>query len=272
MLDTTAPTTTVSSALFSADTGVSATDLITSAAAQTVSGTLSAVTVTGETVYVSLDAGSHWSAATNTIGSSSWSLAGQTLTASNTLQVKVTDVAGNDGTVYSHAYVYNNEAPVFSSPNTALALDQAGHGVAAGATVYDANANDTGAAADPFLRQYAWHHPWPLDLVAMRRAAKVIIGRHDFTALSANPMRVIDTPVRTVARLTIRRQGQLLMITVSATGFLYKMVRSIAGALVKVGEGRLSGAQLRELLAGKRRTALVETAPARGLFLWRVRY
>ena len=131
---------------------------------------------------------------------------------------------------------------------------------------------DTGAAADPFLRQYAWHHPWPLDLVAMRRAAKVIIGRHDFTALSANPMRVIDTPVRTVARLTIRRQGQLLMITVSANGFLYKMVRSIAGALVKVGEGRLSVAQLRELLAGKRRTALVETAPARGLFLWRVRY
>ena len=130
---------------------------------------------------------------------------------------------------------------------------------------------DTGAAADPFLRQYAWHHPWPLDLVVMRRAAKVITGRHDFTALSANPMRVIDTPVRTVTQLTIRRQGQLRTITVSANGFMYKMVRSIAGALVKVGEGRLSVAQLRELLAGKRRTALVETAPARGFFLWRVR-
>ena len=131
---------------------------------------------------------------------------------------------------------------------------------------------DSGAVADLFLRRYAWHHPWPLDLVAMRRAAQLIIGRHDFTALSANPMRKIDTPVRTVDRLTIRRQGQLLTITVSANGFLYKMVRSIAGALVKVGEGRLTVSQLRALLAGKRRTAQVETAPACGLFLWRVRY
>jgi len=131
---------------------------------------------------------------------------------------------------------------------------------------------DTGALVDIFMRRYAWHHPRPLDLPAMRRAAKLIIGRHDFTALSANPMRVIDSPVRTVTKLTVIRRGQLLTITVSANGFLYKMVRSITGALVKVGEGRLTVAQLRELIAGKRRTALVETAPARGLFLWRVRY
>ena len=131
---------------------------------------------------------------------------------------------------------------------------------------------DTGAVPDIFLRQYAWQHPRPLDLAAMRQAAKVIVGRHDFTALSANPMREIDTPVRTVTKLTVNRRGQLLTITVAATGFLYKMVRSIAGALVKVGAGRLTVAQLRELLAGQRRTALVETAPAHGLFLWRVRY
>ena len=78
--------------------------------------------------------------------------------------------------------------------------------------------------------------------------------------------------MRTVTKLTITKRGQLLTITVAANGFLYKMVRSIAGALVKVGEGKLTVAQLRKLLAGKRRTALVETAPARGLFLWRVRY
>ena len=131
---------------------------------------------------------------------------------------------------------------------------------------------DTGAIADIFMRQYSWHHPRPLDLTAMRQAAKLITGRHDFTALSANPMRVIDTPVRTVTKLTITRHGHLLTIAVSANGFLYKMVRSIAGALVKVGKGRLTVAQLRTLLAGQQRTALVETAPARGLFLWRVRY
>ena len=131
---------------------------------------------------------------------------------------------------------------------------------------------DTGTVPDLFLRRYAWQHPRPLDLTAMRRAAKLIIGRHDFTALSANPLRKINTPVRTITKLTISRRGQLVTIAVAANGFLYKMVRSIAGALVKVGEGRLTPDQLRGLIAGKRRTAVVETAPARGLFLWRVRY
>ena len=131
---------------------------------------------------------------------------------------------------------------------------------------------DAGAVADPFLRRYAWQHPQPLDLTAMRRAAKLITGKHDFSALSANPMREIETPVRTVTKLTLTRHGNLVTLAVSANGFLYKMVRSIAGALVKVGEGKLTPEQLRSLIAGKRRTALVETAPARGLFLWRVWY
>ena len=63
-----------------------------------------------------------------------------------------------------------------------------------------------------------------------------------------------------------------MTLAVAANGFLYKMVRSIAGALVKVGEGKLTVAELRQVITGRRRTALVETAPARGLFLWRVRY
>ncbi|MCG3148307.1 MAG: tRNA pseudouridine synthase A [Verrucomicrobiae bacterium] len=131
---------------------------------------------------------------------------------------------------------------------------------------------DTGIVADPFLRRYAWHHPRPLDVRAMRRAAKLIVGRHDFSALSANPMREIDTPVRHVTKLTITQRGNLLTVTARADGFLYKMVRSIVGALVKVGEGRMTVEELRAVMAGKKRTALVETAPAHGLFLWRVFY
>ena len=61
-----------------------------------------------------------------------------------------------------------------------------------------------------------------------------------------------------------------MTISVRTDGFLYKMVRSIVGGLVKVGEGKLSVEQLRALMAGKKRTALVETAPAHGLFLWKV--
>ena len=128
---------------------------------------------------------------------------------------------------------------------------------------------DCGAVADPFRLRYAWHHPHPLDVAAMRRAARLLKGRHDFTALAAKSER---SPVRTISKLAITQRGDLLTIAVAADGFLYKMVRSIVGALVKVGEGWLTVEQLVALLAVKKRTAAVETAPAKGLFLWRVWY
>lgn len=112
VLDTTGPTTSVASVAFSGDSGASSSDFITNIAAQSVSGTLSANLAAGEIVMVSLDNGATWSAATATVGSAAWSLAGQTLIASNTLQVKVVDTAGNDGAVLSQAYVYDTAATV----------------------------------------------------------------------------------------------------------------------------------------------------------------
>jgi len=123
VLDTTAPATTVSTAAFSADTGASSTDFITKTAAQTISGTLSGVTVTGEIVEVSLDNGATWTTATNTIGQNTWSLAGQTLTASNTLKVRVTDAAGNNGTALSQAYVLDTTAPAITFSALAFSAD-----------------------------------------------------------------------------------------------------------------------------------------------------
>jgi len=105
-LDTVAPTTTIATLALSADTaanGTSNTDFTTKTASQTISGTLSANLAAGETVYVSIDGGSTWTAATTTVGQAGWSIA-QTLTGSGTLSVKVTDDAGNDGTVRSQAY------------------------------------------------------------------------------------------------------------------------------------------------------------------------
>jgi tRNA pseudouridine38-40 synthase len=131
---------------------------------------------------------------------------------------------------------------------------------------------DTGAVADPFQRAYAWHHPRPLDLAAMRRAARVLRGKHDFAALSANPMREVESTVRTLTRLAVASSDDRITITARADGFLYKMVRTLVGALVKVGEGRLSVDELQQILEAKKRTALIETAPAHGLFLWRVYY
>jgi len=128
---------------------------------------------------------------------------------------------------------------------------------------------DAGPVADPFLRAYAWHRPWRLDVPAMRRAAGLLKGRHDFTALSVKSRR---GPVRTISRLAITKRGDVVTIAVVANGFLYKMVRTIVGALVKVGEGRLPVEQLRELVRAKKRIPVIETAPAHGLFLWRVDY
>ncbi len=122
-IDTTAPTTTISTLAFSADTGTSSTDFITNTAAQTISGTLSANLSTGETVYVSLDNGSTWTAATATAGQNTWSLSGQTLTASNTLKVRVSDAAGNNGTAYSQAYVLDTTPPTTTVATKSFSAD-----------------------------------------------------------------------------------------------------------------------------------------------------
>jgi tRNA pseudouridine38-40 synthase len=129
-----------------------------------------------------------------------------------------------------------------------------------------------GEVMDPFLRRWAAHSPRSLDVAAMRRAARVLVGQHDFAAFSANPQREQESTVRTLKRLSVTRRGNVVSITATADGFLYKMVRSLAGALLKVGAGKLTVEDIRRILASKQRTALVETAPPQGLCLVKVRY
>ncbi|MBA5685508.1 Ig-like domain-containing protein [Rugamonas apoptosis] len=110
-LDTAGPATTVNTVGFSNDSGGSASDFNTNVASQTISGTLSANTASGEVVKVSLDNGASWQTASNTIGSNSFSLSGVTLTGNNTLKVQVEDAAGNAGTARTQAYVLDTTAP-----------------------------------------------------------------------------------------------------------------------------------------------------------------
>lgn len=125
---------------------------------------------------------------------------------------------------------------------------------------------------DPFTRPFCWAFFRPLDLAAMRAAAAVLRGRHDFRAFTAlNGPERADT-VRDLRRLELSRRGHRIRVTAEADGFLYRMVRSLVGALVAVGEGKLTAAQLRGLLHGRERTAVIQTAPAQGLFLNRVFY
>ena len=121
-LDTVAPTTTIATAGFSADTGTSASDFITNTAAQTISGTLSANMAAGELVEVSIDNGATWSTATTTVGANTWSIA-KTLAGTNTLKVRVSDTAGNSGTVYSQAFTLDTSAPTATIATAGLSAD-----------------------------------------------------------------------------------------------------------------------------------------------------
>lgn len=126
--------------------------------------------------------------------------------------------------------------------------------------------------ADPFTRPYCWAVFRPLDLAAMRAAAEVLTGRHDFRAFTAVNGPEKEDTVRELRRLEVVKRGRQVRITAEANGFMYKMVRSLAGVLVAVGEGKLSVAQVREILAARKRTPAVQTAPAQGLFLTKVFY
>ncbi len=125
---------------------------------------------------------------------------------------------------------------------------------------------------DPCRRFYATHVRRALDLKAMRTAAATIEGRHDFAAFTANPNREVASTVRELKYLRISKSGHLITIRAASEGFLYRMVRSLCGLLIRVGEGAEPLQAVRAILESRVRTARVPTAPAQGLFLWRVWY
>ena len=125
----------------------------------------------------------------------------------------------------------------------------------------------------PHIASYWTFCHRPLDLGAMRRAAAYFVGRHDFVSFAANPNRVLDSTVRTVFSFEVKKAGPRYTFVVRGDGFLYKQVRSMVGFLISVGKGNERPEAVRELLEAKTpRTARVETAPSRGLFLWKVFY
>jgi tRNA pseudouridine38-40 synthase len=129
-----------------------------------------------------------------------------------------------------------------------------------------------GAAMNPLLRQRAWHVSRPLDVAAMRTAAKLFVGRHDFKSLAATRNYEMSSTVRTVKRCDLKRNGPLLTFIIEGDGFLYKMCRGIVGTLAQVGQGKIAPAGIRKILDKKDRSAAGMTAPAHGLVLWKVFY
>jgi tRNA pseudouridine38-40 synthase len=124
----------------------------------------------------------------------------------------------------------------------------------------------------PTERLYHLHVLEHLDIEAMRKAAAILEGLHDFSAFAATNRVVVDDKIRTLFTLQVRKSGSQVTIVARGDGFIYKMVRSLAGWLLRVGKGEVEVAETDVVLRSRVRTAYVPTAPAHGLFLWNVRY
>lgn len=135
-----------------------------------------------------------------------------------------------------------------------------------------ANSNEK----NPFYRNRLYYVAHPLDKAAMERAAKSLVGTHDFKCFEGAGGNPRKTTVRTITSLNIDVSGQGIdtIITISATGdgFLYKMVRNIVGTLVEVGLGKLSCNKIEEIIFSKDRGMAGHTAPPQGLYLKEVHY
>jgi tRNA pseudouridine38-40 synthase len=151
-----------------------------------------------------------------------------------------------------------------------------------------------GENCPPFLARYLYACPWPMDVEALQRSARLFEGEHDFLSFAAtdpdltsrsfapdtNPDQKVKVPPAQAIRTLFsssweRRQteaGEILVYRVRGDGFLHHMVRNLVGTMLEVGRGLLRAEDLSEILAARSRSAAGPTAPARGLFLCSVEY
>lgn len=122
----------------------------------------------------------------------------------------------------------------------------------------------------PFFADLAWHRRHILDIDAMSAAAAQLVGEHDF-ACFARPAHGRENSIRTIFGCSVAKRGQRVVIGVEGSGFLWNMVRIIAGTLIDVGMGRFQPEEIPAMLAARDRRAAGGTAPPHGLFLQWVR-
>jgi tRNA pseudouridine38-40 synthase len=121
------------------------------------------------------------------------------------------------------------------------------------------------------LRNRAFHVPAALDVAYMEKAAEYLIGSHDFSSFMASGSSVKST-VRSIYEVGLKKDGDLITFEISGDGFLYNMVRIIAGTLVEIGQGKKSPQSMCEIIDAKNRKCAGKTAPAHGLYLVEVYY
>ncbi len=124
----------------------------------------------------------------------------------------------------------------------------------------------------PLLERHSAFVPYDLDIAAMKKAARHLVGKKDFKSFQASDKKEKSSSVRTVAKIEIVAKQPVIEIYVQADGFLYNMVRNIAGTLIEVARGRFEPGKVKEILEKKHRPLAGQTAPARGLCLEKVFY
>ena len=124
------------------------------------------------------------------------------------------------------------------------------------------------AALDDFR---VWHCPAALDAAAMHDAAQLILGQHDFTTFRSAECQA-KSPVKTLDRLDVSREGEMVVVRASACSFLHSQVRSMVGSLKLVGEGKWTARDFRAALDAADRSRCGPLAPPEGLYLVRVDY
>ncbi|MBZ9637073.1 tRNA pseudouridine(38-40) synthase TruA [Clostridium sp. FP1] len=120
-------------------------------------------------------------------------------------------------------------------------------------------------------RNYIYHHKRILDVGAMKEASEYFMGTHDFSAFK-NLGSSVKTSVRTITRLDIIKNEDIIKIYIAADGFLYNMVRIIVGALVRVGEGKIKPNEIKDIILSKERAKAGKSVPPGGLCLEEVFY
>lgn len=124
---------------------------------------------------------------------------------------------------------------------------------------------------NPVKRLYSYFVSFDLDVALMCEGAKYLVGEHDFAGFCSVKTSA-KTTVRTITDLQVRQEGNEIIIRVTGNGFLYNMVRIIAGVLIRVGRGYYPPEKVKALLEGKERTGEAVTAPPQGLCLMEIMY
>ncbi len=123
----------------------------------------------------------------------------------------------------------------------------------------------------PTRRLDTYFYHYPLDVEQMSEAASYLVGTHDFASFCAANAQVKST-VRTIYSCTAQKENDIITIRVTGNGFLYNMVRIIAGTLIEVGAGKRRPVEIKDILAAENRDAAGPTAPAQGLTMMGIEY